>query len=209
MATVLFFQFFLDDVIQSQISGLSLKYRILKKRSPYFRKVFVKKCVKSDSSVKNWRSYLKKSHQTAIPRLPDVGPVPVAREKEVATDEHLDVHIDGNHSTGTGHVVNENHQLHPALELIGLITMQHLCEFTVFGKEQSQYKDITDWDPKAKLWVVFVLLHEEICAIAEVKVRHNGRKGCQSIHHLVQFQRLRNGVCCLWHRRVEGVTSTH
>lgn len=116
---------------------------------------------------------LEKTHQSSVPRLPHVRKVVVSGQKEIRRDQHLDVHIDWDHTVGASHLIDQETQLHPSLQLVGLVAVQHFRESTVLGEEESQRKYVTNRYPKTELRIVFVLLHEEIGPVAHIKVQQN------------------------------------
>jgi len=62
----------------------------------------------------NHQPYLKEADQPCITTLPEVAEMPIARQEEVRRYKNTDMHVDWQDSTCTCHVVDEDHQLHPA-----------------------------------------------------------------------------------------------
>lgn len=65
------------------------------------------------------------SDQAGIPGLPGVVQMSIARQEQVGGHEGPDHHVDGQDLAGTCDLVHQDDQLHPALPLVGLFTVEY------------------------------------------------------------------------------------
>lgn len=79
----------------------------------------------------------------------------------------------GKKRAGSRDVVDEDHKLHPTLPLIGLLSVQELRLFCTFVVEDSQHEDIDDRDEERRVGIKLVLLHVQVCSVAEIEVTHD------------------------------------
>jgi hypothetical protein len=57
--------------------------------------------------------YLKETRKTGCASIPKEGQVAESGEEEITGDQNPHLHVEGNHLTGSRHVINQYHQLHP------------------------------------------------------------------------------------------------
>ena len=76
-------------------------------------------------------------------------------------------------------MVDEDHQLHPAFPLVRLVPVHHCRVARLLIEEDAQDGHVEDGQPKVDWSEVFVLLHEEVCPVADVKVGHDEGKLAQ------------------------------
>ena len=67
-------------------------------------------------------------------------------------------------------MVDEDHQLHPAFPLVRLVPVHHCRVARLLVEEDAQDGHVEDGQPKVDWREIFVLLHEEVCPVADVKV---------------------------------------
>ena len=72
-----------------------------------------------------------------------------------------------------GHVVDEDHQLHPPLPLVRLVPVHHRRVARLLVEEDAQHSHVEDGQPEVDGGEVLVLLHEEIGPVADVEVGHD------------------------------------
>ncbi len=143
-------------------------------------------------------TYLEKPHEGKVSLLPVEGEMAISRQEDVSRNNHSEVHVDGYDFARSGHVVDEDHKLHPAFPLVSLISMQDLkthddfsqprrnldfmvsCdmntdlrELALRSEEDAQGKQVTKGQPKVEVCEVLVVLHEHGSPVADEHIEHD------------------------------------
>ena len=109
-------------------------------------------------------AYLTEPDKTGSATVPKVAKVAVAGQKEVGWDQDTDVHVERQHLAGAGEMVDEDHQLHPTLPLVRLVTVKQFSRPALVVEEQAQHQHVADGQPKAGRREEFIFLHEDVCS---------------------------------------------
>ena len=75
-------------------------------------------------------TYLTEAIKRVVSLAPEIEEMPVSRHEQVRWHQDPYLHVDDEDSTGARNVVNQDDQLHPALPLVRLVTMQNRCLHT-------------------------------------------------------------------------------
>ena len=76
-------------------------------------------------------------------------------------------------------MVDKDHQLHPAFPLVRLVPVHYCRVARLLIEEDAQDGHVEDGQPKVDRGEIFVLFHEEVGPIADVKVGHDEGKLAQ------------------------------
>ena len=126
-----------------------------------------------DGEEVHLEQHLDQPDDAGVAPRPEVSKVSVSGEEKIRGDKNPNVHVNRDRGRGSGHVVDQDDELHPTFPLVGLVSVHHCSVAGLLVEEDAEDGHVEDGQPKVDWCEVLVLLHEKVGPVADVEVGDN------------------------------------